>query len=64
MEFESHKVGIFGKLAALETVLADGDRIEIYCPLTVDPKTLKRNPKAAAVESEQVCSVAPETSFS
>jgi putative ubiquitin-RnfH superfamily antitoxin RatB of RatAB toxin-antitoxin module len=64
VDFESHKVGISGKLASLETVLADSDRVEIYRPLTVDPKTVKRKPKAAAAESEQVRSVAPGTSFS
>lgn len=31
-------VGIFGKSCDLEYVLKDGDRVEIYRPLTIDPK--------------------------
>lgn len=36
------KVGIFGKLAKLDTVLRDGDRVEIYRPLIADPKEIRR----------------------
>ena len=35
-------VGVWGRCAAGEQVLADGDRVEIYRPLTVDPKTARR----------------------
>jgi putative ubiquitin-RnfH superfamily antitoxin RatB of RatAB toxin-antitoxin module len=35
-------VGIFGNLCPLERVLQTGDRIEIYRPLTQDPKTARR----------------------
>lgn len=35
-------VGIFGKQAALETVLQEGDRVEIYRPLSLDPKEKRR----------------------
>ena len=35
-------VGINGQLARSDTVLADGDRVEIYRPLTVDPKEARR----------------------
>ena len=38
----AEKVGIFGKLVKPETRLADGDRIEIYRPLTLDPKEARR----------------------
>jgi uncharacterized protein len=31
-------VGIFGKRAARDSVLADGDRVEVYRPLIADPK--------------------------
>lgn len=34
-------VGVFGKKIALDTVLCDGDRVEIYRPLPVDPKTAR-----------------------
>lgn len=38
----SNKVGIFGKLSKLDTVLRDRDRIEIYRPLIADPKEVRR----------------------
>lgn len=36
------KVGIFGKLVKLDAPVKDGDRIEIYRPITADPKTVRR----------------------
>ncbi len=36
------KVGIFGKLVSLDTVLRAGDRIEVYRPLKADPKERRR----------------------
>lgn len=38
----SHKVGIYGKLKPLDTVLREHDRIEIYRPLIADPKDARR----------------------
>ncbi len=38
----TQKVGIFGKIATLETPVKDGDRVEIYRPITVDPQTVQR----------------------
>ncbi len=35
-------VGIFGRRVAPETPLRDGDRVEIYRPLLIDPKTARR----------------------
>ena len=35
-------IGIWGRACALETALRDGDRVEIYRPLTVDPKEARR----------------------
>lgn len=42
LELEDAKVGIFGKAAAMTTVLSDGDRVEIYRPLIADPKEVRR----------------------
>lgn len=42
LELEDAKVGIFGKLAAMVTVLEDADRVEIYRPLIADPKEVRR----------------------
>jgi len=37
-----NKTGIFGKAAKREDVLQPGDRVEIYRPLTCDPKEMRR----------------------
>ena len=39
---ETADVGIFGKLASLDTVLRAKDRIEIYRPLLADPKEVRK----------------------
>ncbi len=36
------KVGIFGRVVSLDARLADGDRVEIYRPLAIDPKEARR----------------------
>ena len=36
------KVGIYGKLVKLDAPVKEGDRIEIYRPITADPKTVRR----------------------
>lgn len=36
------EVGVFGKLASLETGLKARDRIEIYRPLLADPKQVRK----------------------
>jgi hypothetical protein len=42
LDFEKQAFGIFGKRAALDHPLADGDRVEIYRPLAMDPKEARR----------------------
>ena len=37
-----NKVGVFGKLASLETALRHMDRVEIYRALIADPKEVRR----------------------
>jgi putative ubiquitin-RnfH superfamily antitoxin RatB of RatAB toxin-antitoxin module len=36
------RVGIWGRLRPLDTPLRERDRIEVYRPLTVDPKEARR----------------------
>ncbi len=36
------RVGVFGKRTRLDAAVRDGDRIEIYRPLTADPKEVRR----------------------
>ncbi|MBU1689887.1 MAG: RnfH family protein [Gammaproteobacteria bacterium] len=50
IDLEQQKVGIFSKLTKLDAALADGDRIEIYRPITCDPKMVKRKAKAEGEE--------------
>ncbi len=42
LELENAKVGIFGKVASMVTILNAGDRVEIYRPLIADPKEMRR----------------------
>lgn len=42
LDIEHSDVGIFGKATKMETVLNDGDRVEIYRPLIADPKEVRR----------------------
>lgn len=46
------RVGIFGKLKTLDTVLREHDRVEIYRPLIADPKDSRRR-RAHKDASEQ-----------
>jgi len=52
IDLEQQKVGIYGKLSKLDAVLNDGDRVEIYRPITCDPKTVPRKAKAGDTASE------------
>ncbi len=36
------KVGVWGQLRALDHVLRDRDRVEVYRPLQIDPKEARR----------------------
>ena len=42
INLDNQKVGIFGKIAALDTPVKEGDRVEIYRQITVDPQTVQR----------------------
>jgi len=48
IDLETQKVGIYGKATTLEAVVEDGARIEIYRPITADPKTVRRRPREGA----------------
>lgn len=52
INLETQKVGIYTKLSKLDAVLTDGDRVEIYRPITCDPKTVPRKAKAVGDASE------------
>lgn len=42
INLDQYKVGIFGELQDLSTVVKDGDRVEIYTPLLHDPNTARK----------------------
>ena len=42
IDLHQNKVGIYSKLKELNTELRDGDRVEIYRELRVDPKEARR----------------------
>jgi len=42
IDVSTMRVGIYGKLKPLDTVLREHDRIEIYRPLIADPKETRR----------------------
>lgn len=52
ISLEQGKFGVFGKLSKTDTVLREGDRIEIYRPLIADPKESRRK-RSEEVKAEK-----------
>ena len=52
LNLKKQKTGIFGKIAKLTAPLEEGDRVEIYRPITVDPKTVTQRKIALLDEDE------------
>lgn len=48
---EGGALGVFGRVVTVDTPLADGDRLELYLPLRMDPKMARRR-RAAASEKK------------
>jgi putative ubiquitin-RnfH superfamily antitoxin RatB of RatAB toxin-antitoxin module len=42
LDLNVNRVGIFGRFVALDHLVAEGDRVEVYRPLTADPKQIRR----------------------
>ncbi|MGD8429960.1 MAG: RnfH family protein [Ectothiorhodospiraceae bacterium] len=42
IDLETQQVGVFSHIVGLGTVLRDRDRVEIYRPLKIDPKEMRR----------------------
>ena len=42
IDLDVQKVGVFGRIVKLDTTLEDGDRVEIYRPITADPDLAER----------------------
>lgn len=45
-------IGIYGKLVSQDTLLKEGDRIELYRPLIIDPKEKRRKLARARVKNK------------
>ncbi len=43
IDLTTQKIGVFSKIRALTDRVNDGDRIEIYRPLIIDPKEARRS---------------------
>ena len=52
LNLKKNRSGIFGKMAKLTAPLEAGDRVEIYRPITVDPKTVPQRKIAVLDEDE------------
>jgi hypothetical protein len=42
IDLAAQKVGVFGKVTKLDATLGPGDRVEIYRPITCDPRAVPR----------------------
>ena len=62
------KIGVWGKATTADRVLAAGERVEIYRPLLVDPKEVRKaraaKIKAARAEGNQEASGTSDADFS
>jgi putative ubiquitin-RnfH superfamily antitoxin RatB of RatAB toxin-antitoxin module len=42
IDIDALDIGVFSQKTSLDTLLEEGDRVEIYRPLTADPKEVRR----------------------
>ncbi|NQZ94503.1 MAG: RnfH family protein [Moritella sp.] len=54
IELNKNKLGIYSRLIKLDTVLQDGERVEIYRPLTADPKEMRKRRALKAKEEGRI----------
>ncbi|OOZ41981.1 RnfH family protein [Solemya elarraichensis gill symbiont] len=59
IDLETVKVGVFGKLAKMDAVLNNGDRVEIYRPLIADPKEARKKRAAEGKKLTNRAKAAP-----
>lgn len=52
IEKNEKNIGIYSTLCSENTILKEGDRVEIYRPLTIDPKEIRRK-RAVNQKSKQ-----------
>lgn len=59
IDLATQKVGVFSKVTTLEAVVEEGARIEIYRPITADPKTVPRRAKPSSNDNNPSGETAP-----
>ncbi|MEZ5582832.1 MAG: RnfH family protein [Candidatus Competibacteraceae bacterium] len=52
IDLKRQKIGIYGKFVKQNTPLNEGDRVEIYRPITVDPKTVPQRKIAGSDDDD------------
>lgn len=53
IDLTKNKIGIFGHAKKLDQALEPGDRVEVYRPITCDPKEVRRQRAALAKENQE-----------
>lgn len=53
IDLSKNKVGIYSRPAKLQDIVHDGDRVEIYRPLIVDPKELRRQRAEKSAQNKE-----------
>lgn len=48
VDLATAKVGVWGKVVDMDSAVEDGARIEVYRPITADPRTVKRRNQPTA----------------
>jgi putative ubiquitin-RnfH superfamily antitoxin RatB of RatAB toxin-antitoxin module len=43
MNCNDYKIGVFGKIKKPDYVIKENDRLELYEPITIDPKVRRKN---------------------
>ena len=56
IDLARQEVGIWGRIRALDAPLKDGDRVEVYRPLQVDPKEARRRRQRLQQVDRATCS--------
>ncbi len=58
IDLMKNKVGVYSRNIKLSATVRDGDRIEIYRPLTADPREIRRQRAEKAKQAEQAAKLA------
>ena len=43
MNYNNYKIGVFGKIKKPDNIIKENDRLELYSPITIDPKIRRKN---------------------